>query len=128
MPGPTILVVDDNPVNLRLVEFILSKQGYTVRTASSSFVALDVLEKSCVDLVLLDIQMPELDGIELARRLRSNPETREIPIVALSGHALSSDATASCAEFDHYLAKPVERTQLGEVVERLLHARAQRPS
>ena len=80
----TILVVDDNPDNLRLLVEILKKRGYRVRTSTSGTNALATIRKEVPDLVLLDIMMPEIDGFEVCRRLKENEHTAAIPIIFIS--------------------------------------------
>lgn len=82
--GNTILIVDDNPDNLGVLRRLLSDNGYAVRPANSGKVALRALEHSPVDLILLDIRMPEMDGYETCRRLKANPATADIPVIFLS--------------------------------------------
>src|SRR3981081_334364 len=92
---PMVLVVEDNPVNLELVEAVLDREGYEVISAASAAEALKRLERLRPDLVLLDIQLPGLDGLGLTRLLKANPATVEIPVVALSAHARLEDPTTA---------------------------------
>jgi adenylate cyclase len=80
----TILAVDDQPANLRLLDAVLSPRGYRVIGASSGEHALELLPSSGVDLVLLDIVMPGVDGYEVCRRIRSGPETAFLPVVMIT--------------------------------------------
>jgi CheY-like chemotaxis protein len=110
---PLVLVVEDNPVNLELVEAVLEREGYEVVSAISAEEALQRLERLRPDLVLLDIQLPGLDGLGLTRLLKSNPVTVEIPVVALTAHARQEDRQAAldagCVE---YISKPIDTRSL----------------
>ena len=110
---PLVLVVEDNPVNLELVEAVLDREGYEVISAVSAEEALKRLERLRPDLVLLDIQLPGLDGLGLTRLLKANPATVEIPIVALTAHARPEDRQAAldagCVE---YTSKPIDTRTL----------------
>jgi adenylate cyclase len=81
---PTVLVVDDLPQNVRLLDAVLSPRGYRVLTAGSGQEALDLLKKHEPDLVLLDIVMPGLDGYEVCRRIRDEPATAFLPVVMIT--------------------------------------------
>lgn len=89
----TILAVDDVPLNVLLVEKMLSRHGYTVKKASGGLQALQMIEAEIPSLVLLDLMMPNVDGYEVLERLRSKPETKELPVIILS--ALNSDSDIS---------------------------------
>jgi CheY-like chemotaxis protein len=108
-----VLVVEDNPVNLELVEAVLDREGYEVISAVSAEEALKRLERLRPDLVLLDIQLPGLDGLGLTRLLKANPATVEIPIVALSAHARPEDRQAALeAGCVQYISKPIDTRAL----------------
>lgn len=89
----TILAVDDVPLNVLLVEKMLSRHGYAVKKASGGIQALQMIEAETPSLVLLDLMMPNVDGYEVLERLRSKPETMELPVIILS--ALNSDSDIS---------------------------------
>src|SRR5262245_60709752 len=76
MATNSILIVDDNPVNLKLVRILLAGEGYAVRTAADAEEALQVLKESNPELILMDVQLPGIDGLELTRRLKMDPATR----------------------------------------------------
>jgi CheY-like chemotaxis protein len=121
MSGESILVIDDNAMNLKLAQILLERLGYSVRTASNGIDAVADLETTLVDLILLDIQMPHVNGFELIRRLRANERTRAIPVVAVTAYAMSTDeAEIREAGFDDYVSKPIDRTRLRAAVERQL--------
>lgn len=81
-----ILIIDDNPINLKVVALVLEAAGYEFRMAKSGMAALSILEKSKPDLILLDIQMPEMDGFETFRRIKENKSNSKIPIIFLTAH------------------------------------------
>jgi CheY-like chemotaxis protein len=103
----TILLVEDHPMNRKLVRDILLFQ-FNVREAFSAEAALEYLQELHPDLILMDIQLPGMDGLSLVRRLKADPVTADIPIVALSAHALARDIEqarqAGCID---YITKPI---------------------
>jgi two-component system cell cycle response regulator DivK len=109
MAGEPILVVDDNPQNLKLARVLLVRHGYDVRTAVDAEEALRVLEEFRPRLILMDLQLPGMDGLELTRRLKADPARRDIVIVALTAYAMKGDReramTAGC---DGYVTKPID--------------------
>ena len=88
MPQETILIVDDAPLNLKLADILLRKEGYKVVTAPDAEQALAILNSLHPDLILIDIKLPGMNGLELTRRLKQNSETRDIVLVALTACAL----------------------------------------
>src|SRR5438876_786656 len=108
MPA-TILVVDDEPANRELMVALLEPQGYAVLTAEDGQEALDLFANHPPDLVLLDVMMPRLDGVEVCRRLKNNPETRLTPVVLVTALSALDDRVRGLeAGADDFLAKPVE--------------------
>src|ERR1039457_5009426 len=91
MAGESILVVDDTPVNLKLTRILLVNEGYKVMTAASGEEALELLHSFHPVLILTDIQLPGIDGLELTRRIRQNEARRDIPGVALTAFAMKGD-------------------------------------
>ncbi|MBI3271850.1 MAG: response regulator [Planctomycetes bacterium] len=121
MSGESILIVDDNAANLRLVQFLLSVKGYEVRTAASAGEALKSLTEYPPRLILMDLQLPGTDGLELTRRLKADPATRAIPIVALTAYAMAGDERAAYdAGCDGYVAKPIDTRTLPDLVANFL--------
>jgi CheY-like chemotaxis protein len=124
MAGEPILIVDDNPTNLKLVSFLLVKRGYQVRSAVGAQEALEALKDFRPVLILMDMQMPGIDGFELTRRLKADPATRDIGIIALTAYAMKGDEErvreAGC---DGYLAKPIDTRALPEAVAAWISAR-----
>src|SRR5690606_24846489 len=102
-----VLVVEDNPANMTLVTTILRRFGYEVLQAGDAPEGLAQAREEHPDLVLMDMQLPGMDGLEATRRLKADPETRDIPVVALTAQAMKGDEErireAGC---DGYLAKP----------------------
>src|SRR5437762_1389022 len=112
-----ILVVDDNPVNLKLAQMTLRVAGFEVVTASDAAEAMMLIDGSLPDLILMDIQLPGIDGIELTRRLKADPSTRGICIIALTAYAMKGDeARVRAAGCDGYLAKPIDTRALPAIV------------
>ena len=121
MAGERILIIDDTPVNLKLTRILLVSEGYDVRTAADAEEALEVLEKFHPELMLVDIQLPGMDGLELTRRVKSDPRRRDIVVVALTAFAMKGDEQkASEAGCDGYITKPIDtRTLPGRLREYL---------
>ena len=113
MAGEKILVIDDTPVNLKLTRILLVNEGYTVRTANDAEEALAILEQFHPDLMLVDIQLPGMDGLELTRRIKANPDTAGIVVVALTAFAMKGDEElAMAAGCDGYVTKPIDTRNL----------------
>ena len=117
MPTDPILIVDDNPQNLKLVRVLLSSEGYAVYTAADAEEALTVLACFTPRLILMDLQLPGMDGLELTRRLKADPERREIVVVALTAYAMKGDEEkARAAGCDGYIAKPIDTDALPAMI------------
>jgi CheY-like chemotaxis protein len=123
-----ILMVDDHPGNLKLLSFILTKAGHEVRVAVDAAEALSVLEEYRPRLILMDLQLPGMDGLELTRRLKGNPVHRDVVIVAVTASAMKGDEQrARQAGCDGYITKPIDTRLLPDLVDRFL-ARQARPN
>lgn len=121
MTGDPILIVDDNPQNLKLARVLLRSEGYRVETAVDAEEALRVLQTFTPRLILMDLQLPGMDGLELTRRLKADPSRRHILVVALTAYAMKGDEErARAAGCDDYVAKPIDTQGLVARVERLL--------
>jgi CheY-like chemotaxis protein len=120
------LIVDDNPTNLKLVTYLVKAHGYDVTTAGDAETALDAIVNQRPTVILMDLQLPGIDGLELTRRLKSDPKTRSIPIIALTAYAMKGDLEkALAAGCDDYVTKPIDTRALPEVIARHV-ARAER--
>jgi CheY-like chemotaxis protein len=116
-----ILVVDDNVQNLKLARVVLSGEGYEVRTAEDAESALRLMETFRPRVILMDIQLPGMDGLELTRRLKEDPEYCDIIIVALTAYAMKGDENrALAAGCDGYVSKPIDIDALSRLVAQLL--------
>jgi two-component system cell cycle response regulator DivK len=117
----TILVVDDHPLNLELITDILEASGYRVIPAMTGEDAMVAVLVDRPDLVLMDIALPGMDGHTAVRRLKADPRTGSIPVIAVTSFAMAGDKERALASgFDGYLSKPIETRALTEVVARFL--------
>jgi adenylate cyclase len=107
-----VLVVDDQPANVRLLHAILSSRGYDVHSASSGEQALAVLDAETVDVVLLDVVMPGMDGHEVCRTIRERPDTAYLPIVMVTASGEEQKVRALESGADDFLTKPIDRSEL----------------
>ena len=124
-----ILVAEDGPVNRELLRELLENRGYSVIEACNGQEALDMVEQSQPDLLLLDIGMPVLDGFTVIRRIRQNPSLATLPVLAVTAYAMRDDRdNVLNAGFDGYLSKPINARDLANELERLLHKREDRNS
>jgi len=108
----TVLAVDDEPANLRLLDAVLTPRGYRVLTASSGAEALTLLGTEDVDIVLLDIVMPEMDGHELCRKIRSTPATEFLPVVMITASGSEQRLAALESGADDFITKPFDKSEL----------------
>lgn len=119
----SILIVDDNDLNLKLAQKILVKDGYAVIVAGRGEQAIEMACTNQPDLILLDIRLPDIDGLEVLRRLRSLPETQDIPIVAMTAQAMPDEVdrfvAAGCTG---YIQKPISLQIFRDEVRRHLAA------
>lgn len=117
MAGERILIVDDNATNMKLIAFMLTSRGYDVRTAVDAPEALLALENFLPRLILMDLQLPGMDGIELTRRLKADPRTGGVVIVAVTASAMKGDEEkARAAGCDGYISKPIDTRTLPRLV------------
>lgn len=116
-----ILVAEDNPLNLELVKDVLELDGHTVEVAGDGLLAIDLARRLQPDVVLMDVQLPRLDGLEATRRLQADPLTREIPVIALTASAMAEDRRqvreAGCIG---HITKPIDTAGLSGQINTLL--------
>jgi CheY-like chemotaxis protein len=118
---PLILIVEDNPANLLLATSILQKAEMQVVSAGTAREARDMIASALPDLVLMDVMLPDGDGFELTRELKTSASTAATPIVALTARAFRSDEEAAeAAGCDGFISKPVDTRTLAEQVRRFL--------
>lgn len=121
MTGRRVLIVEDHPLHSELSAFLLVQAGFQVETAANASQALASLPAFLPDVIVLDIQMPGMDGLTLARQLKDQPETRHIPIVALTAYAMKGDEKRMLASgFDGYISKPIEAAHFAERIHRFI--------
>ena len=126
LKGARILLAEDNEVNQLVARKIMEKAGLVVEVANNGREALEMLERAIFDLVLTDIQMPEMDGLEVARRIRANPRLAGLPIVAMTAHAMTGDREMSLmAGMNDHITKPINRPELFGTLARWLPAGAE---
>jgi len=129
MAGDPILIVDDNPANLKLARVVLERAGYEIRTAADAEEALAALDVFRPRLILMDLQMPGMDGFELTRRLKADPARSGIVVVALTAYAMRGDEEkAREAGCDGYLAKPIDTRTLASIVADYIAGRSGTPA
>lgn len=118
---PTILLVEDNEMNRDMLSRRLSRKGFEVQVAVNGQEGLKKVRSFVPDLVLMDLNLPEIDGWEATRRLKADPETRHIPVLALTAHALPSERQAALdCGCDDYDSKPVDFERLLSKIQKLL--------
>jgi CheY-like chemotaxis protein len=127
--GEAVLVVDDNVDTLKLLQLMLEVEGYEVRAAGDAAEALALLERFTPSLILMDLQLPGMDGYELTRRLKADARYAAIPVVAVTAYAMKGDEQrALAAGCDGYLSKPLDtRAFAGHVARFLAGARRSEP-
>jgi CheY-like chemotaxis protein len=117
MAGERVLVVDDNAQNLKLARVTLAIEGYETETAADAEEALRALESFRPRLILMDLQLPGMDGLELTRQLKRNPDMCSIVIIALTANAMKGDdVEALAAGCDGYMSKPIDVEALPKMV------------
>ncbi len=117
----SILIIDDNPLNLKLARVVLCNAGFAVHEATAAEQAIEMLEHVQPDVILVDLQLPGMDGLELTRRLKADPHTAAIKILAVTSFAMKDGAgRARQAGCDYYLTKPIDTRQLPDIVRAVL--------
>jgi CheY-like chemotaxis protein len=129
MENALILVVEDNPSSIKFIHLLLEIAGYRVCVAENAEAAQKILETTIPALILMDIQLPGMDGLTLTSLLKMEPATHNIPIVALTAYAMKGDKEKALdAGCDGYISKPINRASLLEVISQLLEAAKTRPT
>ncbi|MBN1934470.1 MAG: response regulator [Anaerolineae bacterium] len=116
MDQKRILYIEDNPDNRLLTKRILMAEGYDVLEASDGLAGLAIAEKEDVDLILVDINMPGMDGYEVSKRLRAMPKIAKVPIIAMTANVLQGDREKSLEACDGYIPKPLDVDMLPQQV------------
>jgi two-component system cell cycle response regulator DivK len=121
MGGKRILLIEDNAVNRRLAQFLLKSQGYEVWEVTSAPEAFESLKERQPDLILMDIQLPGIDGLTATRQLKADPATRDIPVLAVTSYAMKGDETKAFeAGCSGYVTKPIDKTVFLQAVAKAL--------
>jgi CheY-like chemotaxis protein len=121
MGGKRILLIEDNAVNRRLAQFLLKSQGYEVWEVTSAPEAFESLKEKRPDLILMDIQLPGMDGLTATRQLKADPTTRNIPVLAVTSYAMKGDEVKAFeAGCSGYVTKPIDKTVFLEAVAKAL--------
>lgn len=124
--SPTILIIEDNPANLELASDLLEVAGYLVLQADNAEVGVEIARREQPSLILMDIALPGMDGLEATRHLKRDARTCGIPIVALTAHAMQGDEQhARVAGCIGYITKPIDTRQFALTISRLLNIRQQ---
>lgn len=123
MAGETILIVEDNPLNLELATDLLEAAGYVVRQAGTAEEAIQTARTALPGLILMDVSLPGMDGLAATQALKADPATRAIPVVALTAHAMKGDEDkARAAGCEGYITKPIDTRTFPVTVARFLAA------
>jgi len=116
-----ILIVEDNPENMRLLEMVLRAKNYTLLKATDGEEALDMAMRERPDLIIMDIRLPKMNGLEVTRKLRETPAFSHTPIIAITAYAMKGDKErvieSGC---DAYLSKPINTRELPEIIAEML--------
>ena len=117
MAGESILIVEDNPLNLELISDILEANGYAITTAVNGADALKQVDTDQPDLILMDIQLPGLDGLTVTGMIKEKPGFDKVPIIALTAHAMRGDEEkAREAGCDGYISKPIDTRSITQTI------------
>lgn len=121
MKKPRVLIVEDNVDNYELVRFLLERAGYQVLSAATGLEGVEAAKRECPDLILMDLSMPEMDGWDATKQLKSDERTSHIPILALTAHTLPGDRKRAIdAGCDGYISKPINVASFDRLVMNLL--------
>jgi CheY-like chemotaxis protein len=120
-----VLIVEDNPVNLGLATLLLEQAGFEVIAAGTAEEGIVLAHTETLDVIVMDIGLPGMDGLEATRILKADPETQDIPVLAATAHAMTRDEeTTLAAGCDGYVSKPLDTRTFAETVAGLLRATA----
>ena len=126
MAGETILVIEDNEKNRKLIKVVLKARGYKIIEAEDAETAMDQLKKDIPDLILMDIGLPEMDGFELTRLIKRDKTTKDVPIIAVTAHAMKGEKEKTLeAGCDDYVSKPIDINEFQKTVARVLNDKKQ---
>lgn len=121
MAGEHILIVEDNPLNLELISDLLEAKGYVITTATTGLNALKQVDAKAPDLILMDIQLPGLDGLTVTGMIKDKPGLGKLPIIALTAHAMrGDDEKARDAGCDGYISKPIDTRAITKTIQSFL--------
>ena len=122
-----ILIVEDNELNMKLLNDVLEAYGYDIVKTDSGAAVLELARTHRPDLVLMDIQLPDVSGLDAVRRLKGDPETREIPVIAVTAFAMAGDERRALdSGCDGYIAKPIMLREFLATIEEFLSGKAPR--
>ncbi|MDM8516456.1 response regulator [Desulfobacterales bacterium HSG16] len=117
----TVLVVEDNRDNMDLIEEILEDEGYAILQAFRAEDGLTILKKNKIDMIVMDISLPQMSGLEATRHIKADVETRDIPILVLTAHARETDRIAALsAGCDDFLTKPIDEDVLMTTIRKFI--------
>ena len=120
-----ILIVDDNPTNVKLLQLVLRNEGWQLQVAYNAHEAAEKLEHATPAIILMDLQLPGIDGLTLTRQLKADVRYKHIPIVAVTSYAMKGDEErARAAGCDGYVTKPIDTRSLADVIRGFLAASA----
>ena len=121
MAGACILIVEDNPKNLKLIRDVLQFRGYNTLAAETGEAGVELAREQRPDLILMDVQLPGMDGRAATRTLKADADTQHIPIIAMTAFAMKGDRERLLAEgFDDYVSKPIDIKEVPKMIEQYL--------
>jgi CheY-like chemotaxis protein len=124
MAVPRVLLVDDNPINLELMTILLESEGFEVEPVEDAEISLQRIRQNPPDLLVVDVQLPGMSGLDLLREVRSDPRTQDLCAVVVTSYAMSSDEEMAYeAGCDGYIRKPIDTRTFGQQVSQFLAAR-----
>jgi len=121
MSGKNVMVVEDNEKNRKLMRVVLKAKGYNVIEATTGEEAMSTLKKQKPDIILMDIQLPGIDGITLIKQIKVDENTKDIPIIAVTAYAMKGDEQKMISSgCDGYISKPIDTHELPNIIEQYL--------